>query len=164
MGTGFKVLVLLHVLCVVGGFGALAYNGLYVSLAQRRPAGGTGAVLDVNRMVSGLAEILVYAAVVFGIGAVGASHKTIGFGDAWVSAALAVAVVDIGILHGWIRPSQRRYAAVVQKLETPAAAGESRQAEVDELRAYEKRVGFGWGVFNLLVVGALYLMTFQPGH
>ena len=164
MGTGFKVLVFFHVLCVVGGFGALAYNGLYVSLAQRRPAGGTSAVLEVNRMVSGLAEILIYAAVLFGIGAVGASHKTISFGDAWVSAALAVAVVDIGILHGWIRPNQRRYSAVVQKLETPAPEDEPRQAELGELRAYETRVGLGWGVFNLLVVGALYLMIFQPGR
>jgi hypothetical protein len=163
MGTGFKILVLLHIVCVVGGFGALAYNALYVSLAQRRPGGGTSAVLDVNRMVSGLAEALVYAAILFGIGAVGTSHKHITFGEAWVSAALAVAVADIGILHGWIRPNQRSYTAVVQRLEAPPAAGESRDADVAALKALEKRVGFGWGAFNVLVVGALYLMVFQPG-
>lgn len=164
MGTGFDVLVLFHVICVVGGFGGLAYNALYMSLAQRRRAGGTSAVLEVNRMVSGLAEALVYAAVLFGVGAVGASHKHIGFGDAWVSAALAVAVVAIGVLHGWIRPNQRRYSAVVDQLETPAAAGVSRDEEVAALRSYEKRVGLGWGAFNVLVIGALYLMVFQPGH
>ncbi|HET6965177.1 MAG TPA: hypothetical protein VFH58_10430 [Acidimicrobiales bacterium] len=164
MGTGFHVLVLLHLICVVGGFGGLAYNALYMSLAQRRPAGGTSAVLEVNRMVSGLAEALVYAAVLFGIAAVGASHKHIGFGDAWVSAALAVAVAAVGVLHGWIRPNQRRYAAVVEKLETPAGAGESRETEVADLRSYEKRVGLGWGAFNVLVIGAVYLMVFQPGH
>ncbi len=163
MGTGFHVLVLLHLICVVGGFGGLAYNALYMSLAQRRPAGGTSAVLEVNRMVSGLAEALVYAAVLFGIAAVGASHKHIGFGDAWVSAALAVAVAAIGVLHGWIRPNQRRYAAVVEQLETPAH-GESREGEVASLRSYEKRVGLGWGAFNVLVIGAVYLMVFQPGH
>lgn len=163
MGTGFKILVLLHVLCVVGGFGALAYNGLYVSLAQRRPGGGTSAVLDINKMVSGLAEILIYAALLFGIGAVAASHKRVQFSDAWVSAAFAVYLVDVGILHGWIRPNQRRYATVVEKLEKPAAAGESRDADVGELRRFEKRVGFGWAAFNVLVVGAVYLMTFQPG-
>lgn len=163
MGTGFHVLVMLHLICVVGGFGGLAYNALYMSLAQRRPAGGTSAVLEVNRMVSGLAEALVYAAVLFGIAAVGASHKHIGFGDAWVSAALAVAVAAIGVLHGWIRPNQRRYAAVVEKLETPAP-GEARDAEVASLRSYEKRVGLGWGAFNVLVIGAVYLMVFQPGH
>ena len=164
MGTGFHVLVLFHLICVIAGFGGLAFNALYMSLAQRRPAGGTSAVLDVNRMVSGLAEALVYAAVLFGIGAVGASHKQIGFGDAWVSAALAVVVVDIGILHGWIRPNQRRYSEVVKQLETPAPQGVSRADELSQLHSYERRVGLGWGVFNVLVIGAVYLMTFQPGH
>lgn len=164
MGTGYRVLVLLHVICAVGGFGGLAFNALYMSLAQRRPAGGTSAVLEVNRLVSGLAEALVYGAVLFGIGAVGASAKTIGFGDAWVAASLAVVVVAVGVLHGWVRPNQRRYAAVVEKLETPAAAGVSREEEVTALRSFEKRVGLGWGLFNVLVVGALYLMVFQPGH
>lgn len=164
MGTGFDVLVMLHILCVIGGFGALAYNGLYLSLAQRRPAGGTSAVLEVNKMVSGLAEILVYAALIFGIAAVGASHKHVGFGDAWVSAALAVYLVDIAILHGWIRPNQRRHAAVVAKLETPGPPGPARDADVVALNSLEKRVGFGWGAFNVLFIGAVYLMVFQPGH
>lgn len=166
MSTGFKVLVLLHILCVVGGFGSLAYNGLYVSLAQRRAGGGTSAVLDVNKMVSGMAELLVYAALLFGIGAVAASRSHITFGDAWVSAALAVFLVDVGILHGWIRPHQRRYADVVARLEKPLAEGEKpedRVGDVGVLKSLEKRVGVGWGVFNVLVIGALYLMVFHPG-
>ena len=162
MSTGFNILVMLHVLCVIGGFGALAYNGLYVTLAQRRPAGGTGAILEVNRMISGLAEILIYAALLFGIGAVASSHSEIKFSQAWVSAAFAVYLVDIGILHGWIRPNQRRHAEVVDRLEKPAAAGESRDGDVALLQSLEKKVGFGWGAFNVLVIGAVYLMVFQP--
>lgn len=165
MGTGFRVLVMLHLLCVIGGFGALAYNGLYLNLAQRRRAGGTGAVLEINRMISGLAEILVYAAALFGIAAVAASSKHFKFSDTWVSAALAVYVVDVGILHGWIRPNQRRYAAVVGRLEQPLAAGEtleSRTGDVAALQSYEKKVSIGWGAFNLLVIGAVYLMVFKP--
>ena len=166
MGTGFHVLVLLHVICVIGGFGGLAYNGLYMSLAQRRAKGGTSAVLEINRMVSGLAEALVYAALLFGIGAVGASHHRIHFGDTWVSAALAVAAAAIGVLHGWIRPNQRRYGAMVDRLEQPIQGeGDSAEARVPDvlaLQALEKRVGFGWGAFNVLVMGAAYLMIFQP--
>jgi hypothetical protein len=164
MGTGFDILVFFHILCVIGGFGALAYNGLYLSLAQRRPAGGTSAVLEINKMVSGLAEGLIYAALLFGIGAVAASHSQIRFSDAWVSAAFAVYLVDVGILHGWIRPNQRHHAEVVARLETPAESGQSRDDDVAALRRFERRVGFGWGAFNILVVGAVYLMVFQPGH
>lgn len=164
MGTGFKILVMLHILCVVGGFGAVAYNGLYTSLAQRRPAGGTSAVIEVNRLVSGLAEMLIYAALLFGIGAVSASgkHSTIKFSDAWVAAAFAVYLVDIGILHGLIRPSQRRYADVVKRLETPVSEAQDRDGDVGRLKALERRIGAGWGVFNVLVIGAIYLMVFKP--
>jgi uncharacterized membrane protein len=162
MGTLYHVLVTVHVVCVVGGFGGLAFNALYMSLAQRRPAGGTSAVLEVNRMVSGLAEILVYAVVLFGIAAVAASHKSVQFSDAWVSAAFGVYVVLVGVLHGWIRPNQRRYATVVERLEAPAPEGQSRQGDVDALRSYEKRVGLGWGLFNVLVIAAVVLMVFQP--
>jgi uncharacterized membrane protein len=164
MSTGFKILVLLHVLCVIGGFGAVAYNGLYLTLAQQRPAGGTGAVLEINKMVSGLAEILIYAALLFGIGAVATSHSSVKFSDAWVSAAFGVYFVIIGILHGWIRPNQRRHAEVVQRLETPAnRTEEETRKEVGLLKSYERRTGLGWGVFNVLVIGAVYLMVFQPG-
>jgi uncharacterized membrane protein len=163
VSTGFNILVFFHVLCVIGGFGALAYNALYMSLAQRRVGGGTSAILEVNRLVSGLAELLMYAALVFGIGAVSAGHPQIGFGDAWVSAALGVYLVDVAILHAWIRPHQRRYSEMVNRLETPAQPGVSRDAEVDLLKKLEKQVALGWGAFNILVVGAVYLMVFQPG-
>lgn len=164
MSTGYNILVMLHILCVIGGFGALAYNGLYLSLAQRRPAGGTGAVLEVNKMVSGLGEILVYAALLFGVGAVTASRSQFKFSQAWVSAAFAVYLVDVAILHAWIRPNQRRHAEVVGRLETPVEPGSSRDSDVSLLQSLEKRVGFGWGAFNVLVIGAVYLMVFKPGH
>lgn len=160
--TGYHILVMLHLLCVIGGFGALAYNALYMSLAQRRPAGGTGAVIEINTLVSGLAELLIYAALLFGIGAVASSHSTVKFSQAWVSAAFAVYLVAIGVLHGWIKRHQRLYAGLVAKLESGADPS-TQQADVVELQKLEKRVGFGWGVFNVLVIAAVYLMVFKPG-
>ena len=160
--TAYHVLVVLHLLCVIGGFGALAYNALYMSLAQRRPTGGTGAILEVNALVSGLAELLIYAALVFGIGAVASSHSTVKFSQAWVSAALGVYVAAVGVLHGWIKRHQRLYAGIVAKLESGADPA-TREKDVAELMGLEKRVGFGWGVFNALVIAAVYLMVFKPG-
>lgn len=162
MGTTYNVLVTLHIICVIGGFGGLAFNALYMSLAQRRPAGGTSAVLEVNRMVSGLAEFLVYAVVLFGIGAVVASHKKVQFSSVWVSVALGLYLVIVGVLHGWIRPNQRHYSAVVARLEQPPTEGEDRSGDVAALRKYEQRVGFGWGGFNVLFIAAVALMVFQP--
>lgn len=164
MGTAFNVLVLLHVLCVVGGFGAVAYNGLYASLARRRSGGGASAVIDTNILVSGLAEMLIYAALLFGIGAVTASHSMVKFSDAWVSAAFAVYLVEIGILHGWIRRHQRSYSGLVRAMEEATGRQPASGSDVALLHRLEKRVVAGWGVFNLLVVGAVYLMVFRPGN
>src|SRR5512142_3103318 len=123
---------MLHLLCVIGGFGALAYNALYMSLAQRRPTGGTGAILEVNTLVSGLAELLIYAVLVFGIGAVASSHSTVKFSQAWVSAAFGVYIVAVGVLHGWIKRHQRMYAGMVAKLES-GSDPETREEDVAEL-------------------------------
>ena len=161
--TGYNVLVMLHLLCVIGGFGAVAYNALYVSIAQRRPQGGAGAVLEVNGLVSGLAELLIYAALLFGIGAVAASHSTVKFSQAWVSAAFGVYIAAVGVLHGWVRRNQRDYTAVVRKLESGAEPS-TQQQDLALLQRLEKRVGFGWGVFNVLVIAAVYLMVFKPGR
>ena len=54
------------------------------------------------------------------------------------------------------------YAGLVAKLES-GADPETREKDVAELMGLEKRVGFGWGVFNALVIAAVYLMVFKPG-
>jgi uncharacterized membrane protein len=164
VSTGYQILVMLHLLCVIGGFGAVAYNGLYLSLAQRRPGGeGANAILEVNTLVSGLAELLIYAALLFGIGAVTASHSVVKFSQGWVSAAFAIYLVDIAILHGWIRRYQRRYTVLAHQMEQAGPVAGGRPAELGELEGLEKRVAVGWGAFNVLVIAAVYLMVFKPG-
>jgi uncharacterized membrane protein len=162
VGTGYNVLVFFHLVCVIGGFGALGYNGLYLNLARRKgPA--APAVLDINRQVSGLGELLVYGVFIFGIAAVGASHSVYKFSQAWVSSALALYVVDIGILHGVIRPAQRqREEAIADLQKAPASAG-ARPPGVARLDALDRRISIGWGSFNLVVIAVIYLMTFKPG-
>lgn len=166
MSTSYRVFVLLHLLCVIGGFGALAYNGVYLTLARRqRASAGQGQVLEANRSVSTLAELLVYGVVLFGIAAVGSSHSVYGFGDGWVAAALALYVVDLAVLHGWIRPGQKRFDAITAALAAATASpGQGRPPEVAELDRLERRIGAGWGVFNIVVVVVVYLMVFKPGR
>jgi hypothetical protein len=85
------------------------------------------------------------------------------FSDAWVSAAFGVYLVDLGVLHGWIRRHQRTYAGVVRRLEALEPEATASRADVEALRSLERRVALGWAVFNVLVVGAVFLMVFKPG-
>ncbi|MHB1533007.1 MAG: DUF2269 family protein [Acidimicrobiales bacterium] len=151
MSAGYHILIVLHLLCVVGGFGGLAYNGLYLLLSRRRP--GAAMALEVNQTISRLAELLVYGAFVFGVAAVGASHSRWAFSQAWVSVSFALFLVDVGILHGWIRRNQRQYVTVAA-----ASAGDAAGAD-----GFERRISLGWGAFNLIVVVVVVLMVFKPG-
>jgi hypothetical protein len=74
-----------------------------------------------------------------------------------------VYLVDIAILHGWIRRYQRRFAALARHVEDVSPAPGSSPPELRELAEIERRVSLGWAVFNVLVVGAVYLMVFKPG-
>jgi hypothetical protein len=166
VSTAYRVLLLAHLLCVIGGFGTLAYNGLFLSLARRRGAGGVTA-LEINRQVSGLAELLVYGTFLFGIAAVATSRSTWKFSQGWVSAAFALFIVDVGVLHGVIKRSQREYLALSERLvltsSPPGPAAGPRSAEGLRLTALEKRISLGWGLFNLIVIVVVYLMVFRPG-
>lgn len=161
-GTGYRVLVMLHLLCVIGGFGFLAYNGAALSLTRRRGGGVSSGALAVNRDLSQLAELLIIGAFVFGVAAVGSSNKAITFGQGWVVGATVGWVVDLGLLHGFIRPRQRRYLALAgQVAEAPKEGG--RPPEIAVLDQLERSIALGWGAFNLVVLVVVYLMVFQPG-
>jgi hypothetical protein len=160
VGTGYNLLLTLHLICVIGGFGFLAYSGLTLLVGRRR--GAAIGTLEVTMQVSVLAELLVYGAFVFGVAAVGSSQAW-GFGQTWVSLALALFVVDIGILHAVIRRSQRQYLSLARTLASVAAPSPTRPPEVDRIEGLEKRIALGWGLFNTVAVIVVFLMVFQPG-
>lgn len=163
MSSAAKVLVWFHLVCVVGGFGSLGYSGLYLMLSRRRGGVLAAEVMEINSVVNGLAELLIYGAFVFGVAAVGANAKHWSFGQTWVWAAVALFLVDVGILHGWIKRHQRRYNSVTAELVSRSSRAGSEPAELGELATLEKRVSLGWGVFNLVVLVVVYLMVFKPG-
>jgi uncharacterized membrane protein len=162
LGTGYQVLVLLHLLCVIGGFGFLAYNGLHLSLSRRRGGALSSGALAVNRELSQFAELLVVATFVFGIAAVGSSDKVYSFSQGWVIAAIILWLVEMGLLHGFIRPRQRRYQEVSEQT-AKITPGRGAPPEVAELDRLERIIGVGWGGFNVVMVVVLYLMVFKPG-
>ncbi|HLI00212.1 MAG TPA: DUF2269 family protein [Acidimicrobiales bacterium] len=159
MSAGFKVLLTLHLLCVIGGFGYLAYSGVTLVVGRRR--GAAIGTLEVTLQVGLLAELLIYGAVIFGIGAVGSSHHW-KFQQTWVWLALVLYVVALGILHGLIKRSQREYATLARQLSQVGPVRE-RPPQIDRIESLEQRIAFGWGVFNLLVVAVVCLMVWKPG-
>ena len=162
-GWLYHLLVLFHIISAVAGFGGLAYRAFVLDLARHRGDAAAAGVLAVYGQISQLAEALVYGVGIFGIAAVavGGGHRY--FQKAWVLAALVIFVVMVGLLHGLVRPAERRYRAVMLELaQTPALAPPARPPQLAELDRLRQRVGAGMGTFNVLLLAALYLMVFKP--
>jgi len=159
----YKFCVLFHVICVVGGFGAIVYRSFVLDLARRRGYAAAAGALAVFGQVAQVGEFLLYGAGVFGVLAAATGGSQTSFARPWVSAALGVFVLMVGALHGLVRPAERRYrAALLELAQTPAMAPPARPPQLAELDRLYRRIGAGMGVFNVLLLGALYLMVFKP--
>jgi hypothetical protein len=162
-GVGFNIFVLLHIICAIGGFGALMYRAWVLDLARKRGAAAAAGVIAVYGQVSQVGEVLIYGLVVFGIAAIAVSGDHSLFNQPWVIAALAVFVAMVAVLHGMVRPAERRYRqAMLELAETPAMAPPRRPPQMVEMDQLYRRIGIGMGAFNVLLLGALYLMVFKP--
>jgi len=163
MGTGgafYRLLLLLHIACAILGFGAVAFHGLY--RARARQKGGTEetflieSITDVGRV----AEFLIYAVFVLGILVAVTSKSEWKFSQAWLSTAMGLYIVDLGVLHGFIKRSERQYNTLLRDVNLAPA----RTEVVTELEQLEQRIRFGWAVFDVVFLVILYLMVFTPGH
>lgn len=159
---GYNVLLLLHIVCVIVGFGGVILNGLYAAKAQQLPPEQNLAVMEVNSFVSmKVAEVFIYLVPVFGLGLVGMSDKTYTFGQTWVWLSIVVYVLSLGVSHGGLMPRVKRMLATQRDLvaNPPAGPDDSRIAL---LQASGKQVGAMSGVLHLALVVILVLMIWKP--
>ncbi|HTW07932.1 MAG TPA: hypothetical protein VME46_10495 [Acidimicrobiales bacterium] len=162
-GWAYQLFVLLHIICVVGGFGWMFSRAYMLVAARRSGEAAAAAVLGVYRQVSPAVEVLVYGVLVFGIAAVAASNHPSQFRKPWLFAAVAAYVVMIGALHGMVRPAERRLRDVLLELaRAPAVPPPARPPQLAQIDLVQKRIGAGMGIFNVLLLVALYLMVFKP--
>lgn len=162
-GTFYKILLFLHVICVIAGFGSVGWNAVHVARARRSDESGADPV-DFNAGVSRVAEFVIYAVFILGILVVATSDKAWKFSQSWLSASMALYIVDIGILHGLIRTSQKKYRQVEAQLAGASVTGGERPAEVEVLERLQQRIAFGWALFDVIVLVVLWLMLFTPGR
>jgi len=143
---GYKILLLLHILSAVIGYGGYFLNGLFPRATVRSSPEAATAIAAPALQVSTLSQFGMYGVFVFGMGLIGASHKQVEFSQAWVSISMVLWVATIGILHGVILPAQRALKA-----------GEGDRASLAQ------RISIGGGIMNLAVIVTLVLMVWEPG-
>lgn len=156
-------LILLHVGCAILGFGGVAFNGVYLLHAHHQSPQQRAAIIEANRDVTRVAEILIYVVFILGLLVVATSKSVWTFKQGWISAAMALYLVDLGILHGFIRRTQKAYNALTEQVNGSAPpAGSAAPAEVTDLNRLEQRLSFGWIAFDMVFLIVVYLMVFKP--
>jgi uncharacterized membrane protein len=159
-GGFYRFLLLLHIACAILGFGALAFQGLYRARARQKGGSEESFLIETTTDISRIGEYLVYAVFILGILVAVTSKSEWKFSQSWLSTAMALYIVDIGVLHGFVRRSERQYNALLAQAN--AAAG--RTEAVTQLEQLEQRIRLGWAVFDIVFLIILYLMVFTPGH
>jgi uncharacterized membrane protein len=152
--TGYDVVLVLHILASIVGFGTVVLNGVRGAHAKARPGPGGLAIGESAFQVSKIAELFIYTVPIFGIGLVFMSDDAWEFEQAWIAISIVLYIVGLGISHGVMMPSEKKMNAL-------AAGGPPPHAV--EMEALEKKLAIGGTVLNLLLVVIVVLMVFKPG-
>ena len=166
MGSaGYNIFVLLHLVCVIVGYGAVAVDSL-ATTQQRRFAGAEAhAVAQAGYGTSAkLATRFLYGVPVFGIVAVALSKGDVSMGEGWVSAGLALWVVSLSVLHAVVIPARRRSLMLLGELAGLRAGGDERPPQLRQLAGLGRRVSRGNAVVHLIALAALVVMVWKPGR
>ena len=153
---GYRLLLLLHLLAVVSGFGSMfVYPPLGRVLRQRgqSAAAVSAATLDATNRIS---MPSIFAAAVFGIALVAVSDFK--FSEAWISIAFGVFIAIAAVAAVLYVPNLRRIDALAAGGQGPA-----EEAGATELDHRVKRSGMYIGLIHLGFLVLMVDMIWKPG-
>ncbi|MDQ3353639.1 MAG: DUF2269 domain-containing protein [Actinomycetota bacterium] len=160
-GGLYNLVLLLHILTVVVGFGSFISSAPYARLARQRGGSEGLAIAEASASVTErVAQGSFYAVPVLGILLVVLSDGAIGFEEPWISLSFLLYIAAAVILRVVVIPAQRRSNAVAAELVANPGGKGAHGGELEKLG--QRLAAFG-GVFNLLFVAILALMIWKPG-
>ena len=162
VSTGYRVLLLIHIVTVIVGVGGVTLNALYAGEIRKRPGPPGRAIGEANFAVTEIAERVIYTIPITGILMVLLGEGW-SFGQTWVWLSIVFYVVGIGISHSVMMPGARRMNALMLEMEQgpPPAGGPPPQ--VTEIEAIGKRMAAAGPLLHLTLVILVVLMIWKPG-
>ena len=167
----YNVVLVLHILCAIVGFGAVVLNGVYGNEVKKRPGPEGIAIFDANEKVSKIGEAFIVAVFVFGFVLVLLSDDVIEFHQTWVWLSMLLFVIAMALSLGVMTPTLKRMRVLMGEMASgpPPAAGSVPERpsgpppQVSEMGALGKRVAALGATLQLLLVVILGLMIWKPG-
>ena len=155
-GDLYNVVLVLHILASIIGFGGMFIAGFYGNEARSLPGREGLAVAQTTLKVTGqIPTVAVLAVPILGILLILMSEDTIKFSAMWVSLSFLLYFVLMGLATGLQVPTIRKMVAM-------RAGADGAQSM--EMQAMGKKVAAVSAVVNVLWVLILILMVFKPGQ
>jgi uncharacterized membrane protein len=152
----YQLVLVLHILAVIIGFGGMFIAGFYGNEARNRPGREGLAVAETTLKVTSLIPTMaVYTVPILGILLILLSDDTWKFSQPWIGISMALYVVLLVVAITQQVPAIRKMLA----LRSGAEGAQSL-----EMQALGRKVAIASGIVNLCWVVILFLMVFKPGH
>lgn len=141
---GYKLFLLLHILTVIVAFApGFVWPIVSVNLKkQQKPVGPAIGALAAGNTAKVHGPALVLAGF-FGFGLIGMSDKVWEFSQSWISVAMLLWFIMMGVVFGMMLPAEKK-----------AAAGDA---------SADKIVSMAGGILHLLLLVMLIVMIWKPG-
>jgi hypothetical protein len=169
MGYGttlYQIVYLLHLVCVVVGFGSSFVYPLLAAKARKLPLREAYAINHTALEVSPfLTSYPIYGAGAAGLLLVALSDKVYTFSQTWISVAFTVYIIALLVALFLHSPNLKAMDKLQAKLlEGPEpAAGSGPPPEVIELEERGKRAGMYGGLLHLFWLILMIDMIWKPG-
>lgn len=158
----YKLLLVLHILSAVVGFGGVFLNGIHGAQAKKHRGAEGLAITDSAIAVGNVAQKFIYLVFVFGVALVLTSDDTWKFSHMWVGLSMGLYILAVGLSHGVLMPNIHRMRALMAEMVAAPPAPGGPPPQVAEMEQRGKTVGVVSGVLNLTMVAILFLMVWKP--
>jgi len=156
----YRVVLVLHILCAIVGFGSVFLATFYYQQARARRGSEGVAIIEAYRLVGTIATYFMAAVLLLGVALVLMSDDAWSFGNTWIVLALIIFVAALGVGGAIVDPLEKRALDLQREI---VAAGEgSATTQVAELAKLDKRMTIFGTALNAAVVVILVLMVFKP--
>ena len=163
----YNLVLVLHILCAIVGFGAVFLNGVYGQQMKTRMQSGKISeaigIFEANLFVSRIGEYFIYAVFLLGLAVLGLSDSVFKFSQTWMWLSIVIYIVAIGLSHGVLMPAVRRMGLLMHEMAAgpPPVGGPPPQAA--EMASIGQKLGVVGPILDLSMIAVLFLMVFKPG-
>ena len=159
----YDIVLVLHILCAIVGFGAVMLNGIYAAQARARGGSEGLAITEANVLVSRIGQYFIYAVFVLGVVLVLIGDPVTEFDQTWIWLSIVLFIVGVGVSHGLLYPRVNRLIALQRELLASPPSTSGPPPHVTEMEQVGSKLGVISMALHLNLITILTLMVFKPG-